>query len=72
MSLDISVEDQLRQFLRESRFSSHGGVITDFDGTAVHEDSGRLRTHLHTVLEATNRSAEPVSVQAARGSDINL
>jgi len=42
MSLDIGVEEQLRRFLRESRFTSHGGVITDLDGTAVHEDQGRI------------------------------
>ena len=42
MSLDIGVEEQLRQFLRGSRFTSHGGVITDLDGTAVHEDQGRI------------------------------
>jgi hydroxymethylpyrimidine pyrophosphatase-like HAD family hydrolase len=32
----------LRKFLQESRFATEGGVITDLDGTAVHEDQGRI------------------------------
>lgn len=32
----------LRNFLMQSRFVSDGAVITDLDGTAVHEDQGRI------------------------------
>ncbi len=32
----------LRTFLQESRFVTDGGVVTDLDGTAVHEDQGRI------------------------------
>src|ERR1044072_5753062 len=32
----------LSNFLQEYRFASQGGVITDLDGTAVHEDQGRI------------------------------
>ena len=32
----------LRNFLMQSRFASDGAVITDLDGTAVHEDQGRI------------------------------
>jgi hydroxymethylpyrimidine pyrophosphatase-like HAD family hydrolase len=33
---------QLRRFLGASRFSERGGIISDLDGTAVHEDAGRI------------------------------
>lgn len=32
----------LRKFLMQSRFATDGAVITDLDGTAVHEDQGRI------------------------------
>jgi hydroxymethylpyrimidine pyrophosphatase-like HAD family hydrolase len=32
----------LRKFLAESQFMRHGGVMTDLDGTAVHEENGRV------------------------------
>lgn len=40
--LDEGVEEHLRQFLRQSTYSSRGAVITDLDGTIVHEDRGRV------------------------------
>ena len=42
MALPDSVDDLLRQFLQQSQFPSRGGVVTDLDGTAVHEDRGRI------------------------------
>ena len=42
MALGTDVNDQLREFLRRSDFASRGGVVTDLDGTAVHEDRGRI------------------------------
>ena len=32
----------LREFLAQSEFMRHGGVMTDLDGTAVHEENGRV------------------------------
>jgi hydroxymethylpyrimidine pyrophosphatase-like HAD family hydrolase len=32
----------LRQFLMQSRFATDGAVVVDLDGTAVHEDRGRV------------------------------
>lgn len=32
----------LRKFLMQSRFATDGAVVTDLDGTAVHEDRGRV------------------------------
>jgi hydroxymethylpyrimidine pyrophosphatase-like HAD family hydrolase len=42
MALNIEVEKALRAFVRQSDFSKNGGVITDLDGTAVHEADGRI------------------------------
>ena len=40
--VDADLGEQLKQFLQRSQFASSGGVITDLDGTAVHEDQGRI------------------------------
>lgn len=40
MSPDI--ENTLERFLNESNFVSAGAIITDLDGTAIHEDRGRI------------------------------
>lgn len=36
----------LRDFLAQSDFMRHGGVMTDLDGTAVHEENGRVYVSL--------------------------
>ena len=41
-ALNSDVIEALRQFLRHSRFAETGGIITDLDGTAVHEEHGRI------------------------------
>src|SRR4029453_16295701 len=35
-------EMKLKDFLRQSSFKTSGGVITDLDGTAVHEFQGKI------------------------------
>lgn len=40
--LNPEIDQALRQFLKHSRYAEAGGVITDLDGTAVHEDQGRV------------------------------
>lgn len=42
MTLSVEVEEQLRLFVKQSAFSERGGVVTDLDGTAVHEHQGRI------------------------------
>src|SRR5690242_16139356 len=42
MPLDQAIQDTLREFLRQSAFRDNGGVVTDLDGTAIHEDQGRI------------------------------
>ena len=41
-ALSLEVDELLKQFVRKSRFAANGGVITDLDGTAVHEEQGRI------------------------------
>lgn len=36
------VDNKLKEFLQRSKFTSRGGIVTDLDGTAVHEDQGRI------------------------------
>lgn len=38
----IQPADAIREFLAGHEFATRGAVITDLDGTAVHEDSGRI------------------------------
>src|SRR5687767_4357242 len=42
VGLDQRVADRLTRFVRGSRFHEVGAVVTDLDGTAVHEDQGRV------------------------------
>jgi len=42
MALEKELDDRLKEFLRQSNFASRGGVVTDLDGTAVHEHRGRI------------------------------
>ena len=42
MSLNPEVEAALQQFKQQTHFAGRGGVITDLDGTAVHEEHGRI------------------------------
>jgi hydroxymethylpyrimidine pyrophosphatase-like HAD family hydrolase len=42
MSLDPHITTQLQNFVDNSAFTTHGGVITDLDGTALHEEAGRI------------------------------
>jgi hydroxymethylpyrimidine pyrophosphatase-like HAD family hydrolase len=42
MRLNDEVDTALRHFIRDSAFEKSGGVITDLDGTAVHEHQGQI------------------------------
>lgn len=42
MVLSNEIETKLREFIDQSSFASSGGVITDLDGTAVHEFQGKI------------------------------
>jgi hydroxymethylpyrimidine pyrophosphatase-like HAD family hydrolase len=42
MDLPEDIDRVLKTFLEESRFDHAGAVVTDLDGTAIHEDQGRI------------------------------
>lgn len=42
MALREQLDEELRAFLAESNFAGAGAVVTDLDGTAVHECEGRI------------------------------
>jgi hypothetical protein len=42
MTPDTAIDQHLREFLQKSNFLTKGAVITDLDGTAVHEKQGRI------------------------------
>src|ERR1051325_11569786 len=42
MPLSDEAEAKLRQFIQQSSFATSGVVITDLDGTAVHEYRGKI------------------------------
>src|SRR5918996_304822 len=42
MPLSNDVETKLRQFVEQSTFATSGSVVTDLDGTAVHEFQGKI------------------------------
>jgi len=41
MALSTEVDQAVRDFALQSRFTTDGGVVMDLDGTAVHEEDGR-------------------------------
>src|ERR671911_214453 len=42
MALSEEVEAKLQTFIQQSAFATSGVVVTDLDGTAVHEDRGKI------------------------------
>jgi hypothetical protein len=42
MDLDQTVTESLQSFVKESDFARTGAVMTDLDGTALHEEAGRI------------------------------
>jgi hydroxymethylpyrimidine pyrophosphatase-like HAD family hydrolase len=42
MALSEEVETKLRKFVEQSTFATSGSVVTDLDGTAVHEFQGKI------------------------------
>lgn len=67
MALRIEVDRLLQQFVRESRFAI-GGVITDLDGTAVHEKDGRIYIpeSIGFGLKAIYEAGRPVVLNSLR------
>ena len=67
MALDPETEKLLERFVSESGFSTSGGIVTDLDGTAVHEDAGR--TYIPEPVEsgcALYKAGRPVVLNSLR------
>jgi hydroxymethylpyrimidine pyrophosphatase-like HAD family hydrolase len=68
MALSLEVEEALKNFLRQSDFTTNGGVITDLDGTAVHEEKGRIYIPepVEFGLKAIYNAGRPVILNSLR------
>ena len=68
MALSLEVEEALKNFLRQSDFTTNGGVVTDLDGTAVHEEKGRIYIpeSVEFGLKAIYNAGRPVILNSLR------
>lgn len=68
MGLNLEVEQALKEFIQNSRFPTSGGVITDLDGTAVHEKEGRIYIpdEVSFGLKALYEAGRPVVLNSLR------
>ena len=68
MALEETVNRTLEQFIAGSRFAESGGVIIDLDGTAVHEDKGRIYIPepVEFGLRALYKAGRPVVLNSLR------
>mgnify|MGYP002779000557 CR=1 FL=1 len=68
MVLTPEQEGSLKNFFNQSNFSEHGAVITDLDGTAVHEREGRTVIHssVELGLKLINDLRRPIVINTLR------
>jgi hydroxymethylpyrimidine pyrophosphatase-like HAD family hydrolase len=66
--LQTNPHDALRDFLAQSDFMRHGGVMTDLDGTAVHEENGRVTVSvpMETGLKRMHELGRAVVINSLR------
>lgn len=68
MVLSLEVDATLQQFIAVSDFATLGGVITDLDGTAVHEEAGRIYIPpaVENGLRAVYAAGRPIILNSLR------
>ena len=68
MALNLQVENAIGDFAHKSGFLSHGGVVIDLDGTAVHEFEGRtmIPRPVELGLKALYDRGRPVVLNSLR------
>ena len=68
MTLNLQVENAIGDFAHRSGFLSHGGVVIDLDGTAVHEYEGRttIPRPVELGLKALYDRGRPVVLNSLR------
>ena len=66
--MDGDIQELLTDFVRKSRFADCGGVVTDLDGTAVHESEGRIYIPppVELGLKAVYQLGRPVVLNSLR------
>jgi hypothetical protein len=68
MKLSHDIATRVLEFHRRSDFASNGGIITDLDGTALHEKAGKLGVDLSVEagLKAIAELGRPVVINTLR------
>ena len=68
MSLTLKLENAIGDFVAESGFTKHGGVVIDLDGTAVHESEGKtsIPPAVELGLKALYDRGRPVVLNSLR------
>jgi hydroxymethylpyrimidine pyrophosphatase-like HAD family hydrolase len=68
MALTLQQSDELNNFIHKSNYLTKGAVITDLDGTAVHENSGTTIIHkdVETGLKNVYETGRPVVINTLR------
>ena len=67
-TLSEDVRSAASRFVEQSRFATHGGIVTDLDGTAVHERDGRvvIAEPVEAGLKALAARGRPVVLNSLR------
>lgn len=68
MQLNKTQQVELEDFFNNSRFSTNGGVVTDLDGTAVHEFNGKIVIHtsVELGLKKMHHLGRPIIINTLR------
>jgi hydroxymethylpyrimidine pyrophosphatase-like HAD family hydrolase len=68
MALSLEVEEALKNFLGQSNFAAKGAIVTDLDGTAVHEEHGRIYIpeSVEFGLRAIYQAGRPIVLNSLR------
>lgn len=68
MKLSRDIASRVLEFHQKSEFATSGGVITDLDGTALHEEAGKLSVHLSVEagLKALSELGRPIVINTLR------
>lgn len=68
MPLSNEQQAQLERFFSDSHFADCGGVVTDLDGTAVHEQDGRvfIAQRMEAGLKRIHELGRPVMIDTLR------
>lgn len=68
MPIDADIDARLRRFIDTTRFAQRGAVVTDLDGTAVHEHEGRIivARSVEYALKRLRNAGRPLVINSLR------